>query len=1008
MPIPTHKPLTLNVGGFSRGQIMASSNTIEIIINAVDRATDIITGIGDRLQTIGSGITRVGVGMTAMLAPVAIGLSAATTQAVAFDEAMTNIQAVTQQTEDEMALLTDQVMDLGAASRYGPQAVAAAMYDIVGGVADATTHMDILEASISTAQAGNADLGATTAALISIMNSYSFSADQASFASDVLTQIVAKGVGTMDEFASALPLVSGLASSAGIEFDALGASIAFMTTKGYSASQSVTRLQSVISALLNPNERMTAALRTMGVESGSVALEMFGLAGTLDRLDQAFGGSQDAMAEALGSVEALQAAVVLGQDGFAEFEESFVSSLDGVTAAAEAVQMDSPAAQFDLLKSQISALAIEVGDALIPALRQIVDVVSPVIRSLIDWIDLNPNLTATIVTLAAAAAVAGPALMIVGQAVTGIGTIVRVAAIALGALLSPVGLIAAGAAGLATVLGVDVVGGFQAIIDQIGVFFGRLQNFDGDIGRTFESMFTLDEDGSSFFSTVLEGFGMAREQAQGTAATIERITQTFGRFFGALRAGVPAGDAIQTLLRDLLPADLADGIISTVEGIGAGIQDFLGRAAEFVSGTVLPALQRLADWFIQDALPAVVAFITGTVIPGVQRFFDFLGGVWEQVRPALETLADWFVNDALPAVVAFVTGTVIPGFERFVTFLQGVWEAVRPHLESLVTWFVTDGLPGIVTFVEQSIIPGIQNFINLLTGIWEAVQPALNTLVEWFQTDGLPIIQNFIQDAIDNFIRPLINIVSGIWEAVQPALQDLFDWFVTEGLPAIGDAVDAVLQNFILPIIDTLAGWWDTISGALGDVLRWFDSDGIPAIESAVQGLMDNFIRPLLDLLSGFWESVRPGIEAFRDGIASVFGWIQSNVIQPIIDVINGIRSAIDSLTGRATTLSQTDWSVPFTSEIFRGGGRTFATRDAGGFGMPNTPYLIGTGAQPELFVPRTAGTFLPNADQLGGITVEGDVFMIARVGDSLTDEESFEQMREQFIELMRRHRDGN
>lgn len=41
------------------------------------------------------------------------------------------------------------------------------------------------------------------------------------------------------------------------------------------------------------------------------------------------------------------------------------------------------------------------------------------------------------------------------------------------------------------------------------------------------------------------------------------------------------------------------------------------------------------------------------------------------------------------------------------------------------------------------------------------------------------------------------------------------------------------------------------------------------------------------------------------------------------------------------------------------------ATRDSGGPGMAGTPYMIGTGAQPEIFTPSTNGTFTP-ANQLG------------------------------------------
>ena len=88
-----------------------------------------------------------------------------------------------------------------------------AFYDIVSGVSDATTHMAILSNAMKTATAGQADLKATTSAMVGIMNAYSFSADKATFVSDVLTRSVQSGVLTMGELASAMPQVTGLAAS---------------------------------------------------------------------------------------------------------------------------------------------------------------------------------------------------------------------------------------------------------------------------------------------------------------------------------------------------------------------------------------------------------------------------------------------------------------------------------------------------------------------------------------------------------------------------------------------------------------------------------------------------------------------------------------------------------------------------------------------------------------------------------------------------------------------------
>lgn len=63
---------------------------------------------------------------------------------------------------------------------------------------------------------------------------------------------------------------------------------------------------------------------------------------------------------------------------------------------------------------------------------------------------------------------------------------------------------------------------------------------------------------------------------------------------------------------------------------------------------------------------------------------------------------------------------------------------------------------------------------------------------------------------------------------------------------------------------------------------------------------------------------------------------------------------------------------TPFRARPGTTGGRDPDSRDSGGAGIAGTPYMIGTGAQPEIFIPSTNGTFVPNADKkgaLGGVT---------------------------------------
>jgi len=316
-------------------------------------------GLGDVIK---------GLGVAAVAGALAFGSGQVVSGAAEFESTLKNIQSVTGQTGTEINGLAQDLLNIGANSVAGPQAIAAAYYDIAGGVADASVRMATLQAAQALSEAGQADLGASTKGLISVMNAYGFSANEAMFASDVFTKTVGMGVGTMDEFVGAMSPLAGLANTAGVKFDNLGAMMAYMTTKGTSASQSATQIKAAMVALLNPNEKMKAALKAMGVESGSAALQMYGLEGTLGRLDIAMGGSTDAMAAAMGSTEALQAAVAINGAGYEEFLGTFKDTMSGVTDAARGVQLESFNAQWGILQSTLSAVATGVGLMVLPAL----------------------------------------------------------------------------------------------------------------------------------------------------------------------------------------------------------------------------------------------------------------------------------------------------------------------------------------------------------------------------------------------------------------------------------------------------------------------------------------------------------------------------------------------------------------------------------------------------------------------------------------------------------------
>lgn len=348
-----------------------------------------VTGFHKGLSSVDRGLG----GLTGTLTKVgaAIGVTfsfgAIIKSAGDFDASLKNIQATAMLTDKQMKSLNSELLAIGKDATDGPQGVAQAYYTVVGGLTDASARMETLKQSVATAEAGQANLERTTEGLVYTMNAYNFTAKEASFVSDVFTRTVGVGVGTMEQFIGAIAPISGMASTLGVKFDDLGSSTAYLTTKGVSASEAATQLSGIMTSLLKPTDAMTKQLTAIGYSSGSAAIKALGLTGTVQKLSQSVGGNSDQLAEMFGRVEALRGAMVLSRADALKFGLDFGKGLNGATAAARKIQLGGFNAQLAKLRSNISVVAIQVGQKLLPSLTKVASFASKAVGMVAagDW-----------------------------------------------------------------------------------------------------------------------------------------------------------------------------------------------------------------------------------------------------------------------------------------------------------------------------------------------------------------------------------------------------------------------------------------------------------------------------------------------------------------------------------------------------------------------------------------------------------------------------------------------
>ena len=927
--------------------------------------SDGLQGIGDSISSAGQSMMQLGGNITALTAPLSVFGVAAISSASQFDESMTNIGAVMGVTREEITAIGNELQAFGEGTRAGPQSVADAFYDIVGGVTDATTHMAILEAANRTAEAGNADLGETTNAMISIMNSYGFSAEEAAFASDVLTRTVGAGVGTMGDFASALPQVTGLANAMGIEFDDLAAQAAYLTTQGNTASQAATQLGAMMTTLQNPTQALADVIHGLGYENGQALVDAKGLSGAYAEIRRAAGGSFDGI---ITNTEALRGATALASDTFVEFADEFTSAVDGSTVAAQAIQNQSFAAQLDLMKSAFLNLSITIGEAVLPALAQIMKYITPIIRGISAFATENPALVRTIGLVVGAVAALGAVLIPLGFAISTVGALMANASVvAFAAFLGPIALVGVALAGLYLAFKNNFLGVrdlLQPVVDRINISFTNITNgldrlmlslgwFVEDI-KTFGIRDAIlgafgwgkaaeESGGESWLEGVIFNFGIARDDAiritDQIGATVQRFLGIFDRVSNALSLFTRGVESTFEQLRlgdnifDAIVYGLGQFVDQIFEALGFseeaanGIQRVFFDAVEGLEKTFNRVVNTLRPLFTEvgkflvnlfENIDFNQIFKIGQVLLSLTSPIGIATTVLRLFSVDVVSIFETVVNavtrffGAINDGGSFFDGlsAAIPGLNGFFDFLETAFSDVItfvtavaiPGLQQFAEWFTTTALPGVITFLTGTVIPAIQNFFNFVGSIAAIVIPALQQFANWFLVDVLPQVITFVTGTIIPAIQSFFDFLGQIWAIAAPALMSLADWFLVSALPAIQQFISGVVIPFITDFIAVLVRIWNDVSPFLIQLFDWFVNTGLPLVISYINGVVIPAVQGFINILAGIWATVSPVLTQLYD-------WFIVTALPAIMTFIEGpmttaIQGFITLLTGIWTAVS--------------------------------------------------------------------------------------------------------
>ncbi len=788
---------------------------------------------GTQMQSAGAVMTA------AVTAPVAaLGKSVIET-GLNFETAMLKVKAVSGATGEEFDQLESLAKELGSTTQYSASQAADAMGFLAMAGFDATETITALPGVLDLAAAGALELGQAADIASNILSGYGLETHEIGRLNDVLAKTFTSTNVNLQMLGESFKYVGPVGASAGVQFEELSAAIGLLGNAGIQGSEAGTALRASIARLLSPTKDVSDTLTELGVKVTDSAGDLLPLVDIIEQLETSGAKTADMMTIfGLEAGPAMQAIVSQGSEALRELSAELENSGGWAQNVAE-IQMSGAAGAFNTFKAAVEGLAIEIAQA--GALEWAANLATR-LASLTQTVStMNPELFRIGSIVALVVAVAGPALVLFGTAVSAVGTAFAVLATPVGIAI---GVIAAVAAGLAYLyLTCEPV---RAVVNEIA----------GAVAGTFTDAWTSA--GTALTTTVLPALrDMGAELLDAVVPVVLDVADVLtGTVVPALL------DFGQMIAGNVLPVlrDLATTVVSIVSAVvpavaGALIPIFRALADIF-TGTVMPAISGIVLAIRENLTPifaAIADFVRDRVVPAISDIGDKLSDLVEKAQPVVSvvtTVISWLAQFA-----ASIIGAVVPAILR----LAG---PIFSALATGVGWVLT--ALGFVFDVVGFVVTAFSLLGDAAVWLWEkALRPAFNFIDAAVRVLLTLLVVLFVAPVVVA-LKLLGGIASWLWEkAFKPALG------------FIGDAADYLWNSHLKPIFR-----------AIGDAATWlwekalkpafdFITTAFEAVGKAFKWVWDKVLEPVFKWIAdkGEWlwdKALKPAFNWIKKGVGAV------------------------------------------------------------------------------------------------------------------------------------------
>ena len=355
-----------------------ASKTIDLIFNGVDKTQAATQAALRNLESFAGNVqtaTQPVADFTASAVKLEAGLLAAGTAILAFsvkaasdfDGAFRQISTIIDASDADLAQFRDAILQYASTSTKPLAEITAALGAAIGSGVDWSKSLELIATAEKLSVATRSDLDSTTKVLVSTLNSYGMEITDAGKVSDLFFSVIDKGDISMNDLAGSFAKVAPVAKIAGVSMEEVGAAIAVLTASGIKPAESIEYLRGAISNILSPSEQAKDLAAELGINFNAAGLKADGLAGLLQKVSVATGGSADKMKILFGDIGGFTAAATLAGPQAEKFRETLASmaNVTGATDTAFKKMTDSLEVSTAKIASAFGVLTVQIGTPLL-------------------------------------------------------------------------------------------------------------------------------------------------------------------------------------------------------------------------------------------------------------------------------------------------------------------------------------------------------------------------------------------------------------------------------------------------------------------------------------------------------------------------------------------------------------------------------------------------------------------------------------------------------------------